>query len=250
MIHVDEIWPVDAPPPPSSAREALSCDGAWSPAAAGVEIRQCVDNPRKGLGAFAVRLLPARSVLGVYWGEKLTLREFNLRHGWNECSGGERVVATPAELQVLAERRARLESLGMGKPIDGEENGGSYCFSVLPTGVDLHEVSEGRVAFIDAEDPNRSSWLRYINHASGGSDGCCNATSHVNAAEQLIWFTAQRDILPGEEISLNYYDTEVCETPSDDGSRITTAGEGVAETAIPWWQTFMSIARKCLAGHR
>ena len=201
MIHVDESWPVGELSPPKSASEALSSDGPWSSAARGAEIRECVDDPNKGLGAFAVRDIPMNSVIGVYWGEKLTLREFNLRHGWSESSGGERVVATPAELEALAERGRRLGSVGMGAPIDGEENAGGYCFSVMRTGADPREFAEGQVAYIDAEDPNRSSWLRYINHADEGSE--CNAASHVNAEEQLIWFTATRDIRPGEEISFN-----------------------------------------------
>lgn len=247
VVHVDEIWP-SGPSPPKSVHEAG--DGPFSLGSRGVEIRKCLDDPVKGLGAFAIRNIPARSVIGVYWGEKLTVREFNLRHGWNESSGGEQVVATPAEMEALAERRLRLESLGVGAPIDGADNGGSYCFSVLRTGTDPREATADQIAYIDAEDPNRSSWARYINSAEGGSD-TCNATSHVNAEQQLVWFTATRDIRPGEEIAFDYYDTEICEieTPHDARPRQTVApGDDapVAEAAaLPSWRSVTSIVSRC-----
>jgi hypothetical protein len=56
-------------------------------------------------------------------------------------------------------------------------------------------------AYVDAEDPKRSSWARYINHADAGE---CNATSNVDTANRLVWFHATRDILNGEEITFNY----------------------------------------------
>jgi hypothetical protein len=55
------------------------------------------------------------------------------------------------------------------------------------------------VALVDAEDPKRSSWCRYINHASREAHSA-NATPHVDADSRTIWFIAVRDIAAGEEI--------------------------------------------------
>jgi hypothetical protein len=90
----------------------------------------------------------------------------------------------------------------------GEENGGSYCFSLLPSAAPLPALlpDPALIAYVDAEDPNRSSWARYINHAAPDS-AQCNARSHVNAEELLVWFTAARPILAGEEIAFDYQAT-------------------------------------------
>ena len=100
---VDERWPVCEPPPPRSAYEAGN--GSWSAAARGVEIQDCVDDPQKGKGVFAIRKIHTCSVIGVYWGEHLTSREFSLRHG---SADEVTVVASPAELEALGERIAPL----------------------------------------------------------------------------------------------------------------------------------------------
>ena len=242
-----ESWPVGEPSPPTSASEAqIGSDGPWSAAARGVEIRQCLHDPQKGLGAFAVRRIPANAVIGVYMGEHLTLREFNLRHGWTESNGGAVDDATPAEEEWCRARSLRLAALEWGAPIDGEKNGGSYCFSVLQT--DLPEGAQ--IAYIDGEDPNYSGWTRYINHAAAGSDEC-NATSHANAEEKRVWFTATRDILPGEENHFDYQEVEFCglELASNDQPEHTAAlVNDTAGAALLLWQNLMPIARTKASG--
>jgi len=42
----------------------------------------------------------------------------------------------------------------------GADNGGGYTFCLLPDSASV--IFPGRVAFIDAEDPHRSNWARYI----------------------------------------------------------------------------------------
>ena len=58
--------------------------------------------------------------------------------------------------------RARLNKLTAeeGAPMGGADNGGGYTFSLLPDSASA--IFPGRVAFIDAEDPHRSNWARYI----------------------------------------------------------------------------------------
>lgn len=57
------------------------------------------------------------------------------------------------------------------------------------------------LAFVDGEDPNRSSWCRYINHAKGDA---CNLVSKVDGLRYLVWFEAIRDIAAGEELGFDY----------------------------------------------
>ena len=201
MRGVADNWPSDEIDPPQNTFQALDLDGPWGPTARGVEIRQCTAVIEKGMGAFATRGIPRDAVIGVYWGELLVQREFNLRHGWKVSSGGSHVEVSVSEEAALTKRRRRLGALEPGRaPIGGIENGGSYCFALLP---EEYDYSEERIAFIDAEDPNRSAWSRYINHANGES-GECNCVSMVDAASSRVWFRAFRDILPGEEICFSY----------------------------------------------
>ena len=163
-------------------------------------------------------------VIGVYWGERLVHRAFNLRHGWKVSSGGSRVDPSPAELETLAERRQRLDALEVygqlaaltralptpasdlapsdcrpcapsmcrpltpsrayrmpsydpsaaelpvsstaatpepslrrqpssGAPIGGADNGGSYCFALLP---EEYNYVDERVTYVrQRRDPNQ-----------------------------------------------------------------------------------------------
>jgi len=62
-----------------------------------------------------------------------------------------------------------------------------------------------RVAYIDGEDPNRSSWCRYINHARTGTSGC-NLAPKCDGLRALVWFEASRPIASGEELQFDYGD--------------------------------------------
>ena len=59
------------------------------------------------------------------------------------------------------------------------------------------------VAYIDSEDPDLSSWVRYVNHESEARVGC-NLRSRVDGRRRLVWFEASRDIAPGEELAYDY----------------------------------------------
>ena len=105
-------------------------------------------------------------------------------------------------------REAELKALRAGAPMGGYLNGGSYCFAMLPANLSyvasqLTPGHEEQVAFIDAENPDRSSWCRYINHA-GSEEAACNVDSLVNRSAALVWFVARRDIAAGEELCFDY----------------------------------------------
>lgn len=85
----------------------------------------------------------------------------------------------------------------------GTDNGGSYALLIMP---DQPEGTRGFgniVAYIDAEDPNRSSWCRFVNHAEEACEGC-NAEIRVDALRKLAWLELGRDVRAGEEICFHY----------------------------------------------
>ena len=210
--------------PPEFPDEAVSPDGPWGAAARGVEIRECPEEG-KGRGAYAVRTFQAGEFIGIYWGELLTQREFALRHGWKSWHMVE--PESERERLELAERSGRLSVLTpeTGLPIGGERNGGTYCFELVPPNLSVAgnkfrdrcgrgEVNEfsACVAYIDGEDPNLSSWCRYINHAKASErnergEPMANCTATTNAEQCLVWFEAVRKIETGEELMFTYYES-------------------------------------------
>ena len=107
---------------------------------------------------------------------------------------------------MLASRAERLSALQYGAPVHGAQNGSSYCFSLLPEEViaALGSAFLPRyAAYIDGEDPQRSSWGRFVNHCAE-TDGGCNLVPRVDGARRLVWFEAKRDIAVGEELCFDY----------------------------------------------
>ena len=215
-------WPKGEPQPPRRPQE--TSDGTeWSAMARGCEVR---DAPGKGKGVFALRPLPRGHVVGVYLGEPLSQRAKNLRHGTKYGSGdtvhdllwpegtvrpddmtadlSDPPVASAAA-DVKAAEEERCERLGRlsrddGAPIGGANNYGSYVFTLLPGTVLFDET---RVAYLDAEDPNLSSWVRYINNAPYGSEAC-NCCARVDGLRQRVWIETRRRVEADEELSFFY----------------------------------------------
>eukprot|EP00966_Prymnesium_polylepis_P081776 1894129-Prymnesium_polylepis.1 len=89
----------------------------------------------------------------------------------------------------------------------GSNNDGAYCFEVraqtplasrlLDAGAGPSAAASDQIVMIDAEDPHRSSWCRYINEARGDAP---NLRARVDTAGLLVWFEAVRDIDAGEEL--------------------------------------------------
>ena len=76
--------------------------------------------------------------------------------------------------------------------------------------LELPKGQAQRKQFIDAEDPRRSTWTRYINHADSATTGC-NLSPRADPSgarlgldRPLVWFVARRDIRVGEELGFSY----------------------------------------------
>jgi len=204
------VWPFDASigPLPEDVATALNPDGPWGQAARGVEVRDCSD-PARGMGVFARRRLLAGDLVGLYWGEKLTRREYISRHGGERDSTGALInrsvdgrsgvrgsLSAIIERATAVERRERLDALTYGKPV-GE---GSYVF-LLPQS--SHCLVRGEPVYcIDAEDPNRSSWCRFMNHARSGSPAS-NVDQQISR-EGDIWFVTNSVVEAGTELCFDY----------------------------------------------
>ena len=219
LLQSADEWPEHLEPCPTDEDLAAlleSAGGRFGAASRGVAIRAC-DDARKGMGAFAVLHIPACAVVGIYMGERLTARQHALRHGWRL----EQVVANPTkqELLELKAREERLGALTSGVPISscgvGARNGSAYCFSLFAEELKAalgSAMLPKHVAYIDGEDPNLSSWCRYVNHAPDGSV-TCNLVPRVNALSCLVWLEATRDIEAGEELAFSYGDVYKWDKP-------------------------------------
>ena len=200
-------WPPSEPRPIPDLRDqavrraVLDPKGReWGLAACGVRIDVCDDNPAKGRGAFATRVIEDGAVVGIYAGELIDQRTHALRHA---VRGPLFLPPNEEEEAMLAERKARLEAIGAdeGAPISGADNRGGYSFTLLPDALSQQFV--GRYSHVDAEDPHRSSWPRYVNHASDKTRAC-NVAPKVNGLLAVVWLQARRRIEPGEELCFDY----------------------------------------------
>jgi hypothetical protein len=195
-------WPLDQPPPTAIVADD---DVQWGATASGVDIRMC-DDASKGHGVFATRKFAEGAFVGIYQGEQLTQREYAIRHTGYEG-------ATAEEQGVHKERRERIASLaaGPGVPAGGADNHGAYVFSLIPTTTTAvaklidgdADLDDEHVSCIDAEDPTRSSWCRYINHAQH-EGRACNLVARVLSTRALVWFEAVRHVEIGEELCFSY----------------------------------------------
>ena len=199
------VWDEDEFGPPPTM---ISIGGPFGTAARGVEVRSCEDLD-KGLGVFATRVLPPGALVGVYCGERQTFHAFWSRHGAARTSDGalaagnnsdaldEKSNTASLDRAAAARRHARLSALTRGAPIGGANNHGAYVFRLPPH---AHcEVDGERVYCIDAEDPHRSSWCRYINHAPSGSRAC-NLEAKCDASGNVWFEVGSEPISPGTEV--------------------------------------------------
>ena len=141
----------------------------------------------RGLGVFAALPIPSGAWFGEYCGELMTKEQVETRY-WEYRDPNE-------EDQQWAESRRRRNQTMTGE----------YIFDVRDD------------IYIDGEDIERSSWCRYLNHASVEDDekngwNRCNAESRnipqTWNGDTLIppkmFFVASRDIAIGEEIYFDY----------------------------------------------
>ena len=191
-----------------SGAKGLVKGKGWDADACGVVIRRC-NHSHKGLGAFAASCVHGHTgpescgifarkgmLVGVYAGELLSTEGFRRRHESRWCEKHE-----PG-------RKERLAALTHGAPIGGHFNGGSYVVALASApgiGMAMAEGPEDVFVYIDAEDPNRSSWCRYINHAEA-NERECNLILQTSADQDApgAWLIARRDIWVGEELLFDY----------------------------------------------
>ena len=133
------------------------------------------------MGAFAARAFATNAVVGDYSGEVLTAAQHAARYGGDNADS-HADSDDDDDAAWAASRRGR----GVGMT-------GDYVVQVTD---DL---------FVDAEDPSFSSWCRYLNHASGdAANVALKCLPYGMDGRPRVWFTALRDISPGEEVCFNY----------------------------------------------
>jgi SET domain len=138
----------------------------------------------KGLGAFATRLIKLGDYIGQYYGEILTLQEVNARYFG-------KAIPSSNDQRWCASRNARSQGMT-----------GHYVF----------EMKSGD--FVDAEDGDKSSWCRFMNHASENTSECnVKAFDKLTIGGDLLvypQFFAMRDIQKGEELCYFYGENSHC----------------------------------------
>ena len=208
MVTPRCVWPFTGQPP-RDRNSALDTRAPWDLTACGVEVRPCCEHPAKGMGVFARRELLKGQLVGVYWGEKLTHREYLSRYDGPRDRDGAIVdrsvdgrssargsLSAILDRATAVKRRTRLEALTQGKPTGD----GAYVFVLPPN---AHSLVHGEPVYcIDAEDPNRSSWCRYFNHAKD-STVACNVDAQISAHGD-IWFVTNQGIAAGTELCFDY----------------------------------------------
>lgn len=235
-------WPFDkvvGPLPLDAASRASALSDScplFGKAARGVEVRRCAD-PSIGYGVFATRQLLRGDLVGVYLGERLTFNSWWLRHGAQRdargCLVGAADDGSAAALRDranAAERHARLEALPEGlRPLGGANNGGAYVFKLPPA---CQALLDGEpVHCIDAEDPNRSSWCRFINHAPREDLQSCNVEVHIDELAN-VWFVVRAErVERGQELRFDYGPTYFSSTTGF--ANFTPPGTNCTEGVVP-----------------
>merc|ERR1740130_1628269 len=123
-------------------------------------------SPGKGMGAFATQRFKQGLVVGDYTGEMITLAQFESRYGDDEMK--------PADVDWLKSRTER---------------------GVTATGEYIVKVHDD--LYVDAEDPDASSWCRYINHEARPNLALKVLPKGIGGVPR-VWFVAKRGVEEGE----------------------------------------------------
>ena len=148
----------------------------------GVAIR---DTGKYGLGAYAARSIQEGAIPCDYEGEILEPRDVSARY--NQVA-----TKTFGDYAWLFKRKAN--NVGVT---------GDYLFAIS----DALDAEPG--IFVDAEDPWRSNWARFINHCPETDRECnlrCRSLASDMNGKPRVWFVATRDIEVGEELLYDYGD--------------------------------------------
>ena len=131
----------ERPPTPEEAKNPA--DPHWSAAARGVEIRNV--SHAVGDGAFATKEFPIGSLVGVYEGERLSMKDFSDKHKAKQ--GGE-------------------------FPWTGE-----YCFSLLPPTDELEEKALRAAGFSGDDEDDEYVACKRVNNLRPGTLACLAQTT-------------------------------------------------------------------------
>jgi SET domain-containing protein len=140
----------------------------------------------KGLGAFTLAPILNGTNVGTYEGEILTRPQVEARY-WStrKCKVDDR--------RWIKSRKQRNQGIS-----------GDYLFDM------------DNDLYIDGEDADKSSWCRFMNHASKSKTNACNVETRCTRLmmgdegeilQPRLWFVAIRDIEQGEELSYDYGDS-------------------------------------------
>ena len=154
-------------------------------------------SPGKGMGAFAVRALSPAVASGVeglvrgehqigeYRGEVYNLQGLQMRYG----RGG---AIAEADVEWHAEWSRERQARGVGIT-------GGYVFTVADA---LDPWSE--VLYVDAEDQERATWTRYINHSAKEPNLLVRSSNGLSDARTTLRIVITRRIEAGEELLIDY----------------------------------------------
>ena len=142
---------------------------------------------KKGLGAFAAKLIPSSQVVGTYAGEQITFGDMLERYGAGGGADGPQEYDKANRQAEWAQSRARR---GVGVS-------GQYIFAagICP--------ATGRDVLLDGEDPKHANWTRFINHSAQNPN---LMVSRAVDSSPVVQFVTQRSIATGEELLFDYAD--------------------------------------------
>ena len=142
----------------------------------------------KGLGVVTTTVISAGTTVGDYTGEILSVAQTDRLY-----------TPSNAHLQTETDRawtRSRMER--------GQTLTGTYLY-----GVATDPITHVTTLFVDAEDEYVSSWTRFLNHDRQPNLRPKSLPAGLSG-QPRIWFVAERDILPGEELTYDYGDNYWC----------------------------------------
>eukprot|EP01083_Nonionella_stella_P230079 813697_1 len=158
--------------------------------------------PGKGLGVITNKPFSKGEFIGDYKGEIMSEEVKDRRY------------LKSLEDKLTDEDRAWIQSrLDRGQTLTG-----CYLYGVSLDDEDVHkrffkkqddeeeDTTPNRI-YVDAEDEYESLWTRFLNHASPPyNNGNPKSVPESYDGKPRVWFMANRDIAPGEEICFNYGD--------------------------------------------
>ena len=172
-----------------ASRQLSQLPAAWLPADVDAATGLCAsgavrigESPGRGLGAYAARALPAHLELGVYQGEVLHgVSAYHARYG--------EIADADAEWHHAWATERRLRGVGTT---------GQYVFAVGSC------PRTSRYLYVDAEDPERSNWTRFLNHCDAEPNLRARKSVSEEGVPTVRFSVMSRPVARGEELTFDY----------------------------------------------